>query len=369
MPALRTIMRPWLVATLLCLIYMVFVLLQNNGDPLAFVTIGTRFSQGIPDGSEGYDGQFNYYIARDPSTAAQFIDVPAYRFQRILFPLLGRVLALGQESLIPWAFLLINLVSLAVGTYLLEKLLIGHGVSRWYAITYGLTLGIFGSLRLSLSEPLAYALVIGGITLAHREKWLWSALLFALAALAKETSLFFPAAYTLYLLYKRQWRIAIPFTFIGVLPFAIWQLILRNQFGEFGIGSGGALSTSFEVIPFAGVIRILTDSPAEARAGLLFIFGAILLPFVLVPVVWALWRCWVDMRTGNLSTYWFLMLVNAAILLFVPLSTYREPIGILRFIVGLQIVVILYTAHEHCYRALRNTTIWALTILFIFALV
>lgn len=366
--AARTIMRPWTIALVLCILYLLFVLVQKQGDPLAFVTIGTRFSQNIPDGSEGYDGQFNYYIARDPSTAAQFIDVPAYRFQRILFPMMGRVLSLGQESLIPWAFVLINLAALAAGTYLMENLLVKHDVSRWYAITYGLTVGIFGSVRLSLSEPLAYALVIGGVTLTHREKWGWSTFVFALAALAKETTLFFPAAYTLYLLYKRHWQIAIPFAFISVLPFALWQLVLSNQFGSMGIGSGGALATSFEIIPFMGVIRILTDSPTDARAGLLFIFGAILLPFVLVPVVWALWRCWKDMRAGKVSAYWFLMLVNAGIMLFTPLSTYREPIGILRFIIGLQIAVILYTAHEHRYRALRNTTIWALTVLFIFTL-
>src|SRR5262245_11107745 len=122
MPRLR--IRPWMVVTILCLLYVLFVVAQNNGDPRALVTIGNRFSNGEPEGTEGYDGQFVYYIARDPSTAAQYIDVPAYRFQRILLPALGRVLAFGQEPLIPWALLVVNLIALGVGTALLERLLV-----------------------------------------------------------------------------------------------------------------------------------------------------------------------------------------------------------------------------------------------------
>ena len=305
-----------------------------------------------------------YYIARDPSTAAQYLDVPAYRFQRILLPLLGRTLAVGQQSLIPWTLLVINLISLAGGTWLLEKLLVQQGVSRWYALTYGLTVGIFASVRLSLSEPLAYGLVLGGITLASRERWGWSAVIFALAALAKETTLFFVAGYGLYLLLGRRWWMAIMFGGVAILPFAVWQLILRSSLGAFGIGSGGAKASSFEVIPFGGVARILTDSPPESRIGLALIFSVILIPFVIVPTLWAVWRCWVDGRKGVWSAYTYLLFANGAIMPFVPFSTYSEPLGILRFIIGLQIAVILYAAEGKRTRVLRNTTIWIVTIFF-----
>lgn len=365
MPKSRRLkLRPWMVVTTLCIIYVAIVLGRNGGDPLTLVTIGTRFSQGIADGTEGYDGQFVYYIARDPSTAAHYLDVPAYRFQRILLPISGRALAVGQVALIPWVLLAINLISLAGGTWLLEQLLEQRRASRWYALTYGLTVGIFASVRLSLSEPLAYCLVLGGITLAERERWTWSAVIFALAALAKETTLLFAAGYVLYLLVQRCWRIAALVGTVSVLPFIIWQLILRSYLGTFGIGSGGALATSFELIPFAGVARILTDTPPQSHGGLLIVFGAILIPFVIVPTLWALWRCWGDWRSRKWTAYTWLLLVNAAIMPFVPFSTYREHIGILRFIVGLQIVIILYAAENHQTRALRYSTVWIVTILF-----
>lgn len=361
-------LRPWLVVTVLCLLYVALVLLRNDGNPLALVTIGTRFSEGIVEGTEGYDGQFVYYIARDPNTAAQYLDVPAYRFQRILLPILGRVLAFGQPSFIPWTLLFVNLIALAGGTWLLEQLLVRQSVSRWYALTYGLTIGIFASVRLSLSEPLAYALVLVGITLAGRDRWALSALVFALAALAKETTLFFVAGYGLYLLAGGRLRTAISFGAIASVPFFIWQIILRNSLGTFGIGSGGALATSFEIIPFAGVIKILTDTPPQSRAGIIVIFSVILIPFVIVPTLWGLWRCWVDARKHTRTVYSWLLFMNAAIMPFVPFSTYREPLGILRFIVGLQIAIILYAAERHQTRALRNSTIWIVTILFAFSL-
>lgn len=365
MPSMRTAIRPWLVVTILCSIYVVFTIAQNNGDSLALVTMGTRFSEGNPEGTEGYDGQFVYYIARDPATAAQYIDVPAYRFQRILLPALARLLAFGQESLIPWTLLIVNLIALGAGTALIERLLAEHGASRWYALGYGLTIGMFGSVRLSLPEPLAYALVLGGIVvLAKRGRWLWGAFFFALAGLAKETTLFFAAGYVLYWLYQRRWRVAVSFAMVVIAPFALWQLILYSRLGAFGVGSGGALATSFEGIPFAGVIRILT----EGGLGVFLVFGAIIAPFVLVPTAWALWRCWRDLQARGLSLYDFLLFTNAFIMLFVPFSTYREPLAILRFIVGLQIAVILYAAWKPAPRALRNTTTWIVTLMFIYAL-
>jgi hypothetical protein len=365
MPASRTAIRPWHIVTISFLFYALLTIAQNNGDPLALVTIGTRFSEGNPQGTEGYDGQFAYYIARDPSTAAQYIDVPAYRFQRILLPALGRLLALGQEPLLPWALLIVNLVALGVGTALMERLLTEHGASRWYALSYGLTIGTFGAARLTLAEPLAYALVLGGIVvLARRERWLWGAFLFALAALAKETTFLFAAGYVLYWLYERRWRVAVLFGIVVIAPFVLWQFVLYRWLGAFGIGSGGAMATSFEVIPFAGIIRILT----EGGLGVFLVFGAIIIPFVLVPTAWGLWRCWRDLQAGGLVLYDFLLFTNAFIMLFVPFSTYREPLAILRFIVGLQIAVILYAAWKPAPRALRNTTIWIVTLMFIYAL-
>ena len=366
--------RPWFLSTLLCLIYaLAVILIRGNGDPLMLVTIGTDYSPADSIhaySAEGYDGQFVYYIARDPSNAAPLIDVPAYRYQRILLPALGIVGSIGQDTLIPWALLAINLLALAAGIAILEHLLIEHKVSRWYAVGYGLSLGVFGAARLSTTETLAYALVLGAIWLIRQERWLWGAVLLALAALAKETTLVFVAAYGLYWLSQRKWSQTIVVGIIALLPFAIWQVILFNWFGEFGVGSGGNLATSFELIPFMGVLRILT----EGGAALFGFYVLLIAPFVLIPTLWGLRQCWLDFRawrssdTGRSWTlYSWLLLLNVGIMPFIPFSTYREPLGILRFIVGLQIAVILYAAQQRNMRVLRNSTIWFVTSLLVIA--
>jgi len=357
--------RPWLLVTLIALVYALAVVFTQGG-PLALVTLGTRFSDGDPQtdtGAEGYDGQFVYAIARDPNDAARFLDVPAYRYQRILLPALGGALALRQTDALPWALLAINLAALAAGTWALEQLLSHYGASRWYALGYGLALGTLGAVRLTLPEPLAYALALGGLLLAVRGRLLPAALLFALAALAKETTLVLAAAVGLSLLWQRRWREAVVFGAVALLPFAVWQALLSARLGAAGVGAGGALATSFEIIPFAGVIRILT----EGGLTVFVVLGAILLPFVLLPTVWGLLAGWRALRRGNTGLTTWLLLISAGVMAFIPFSTYREPLGILRFIVGLQIAVVLFAAQTRHRRALLYSTLWALTLLVLVA--
>ncbi len=109
MTGLGTVVRTKpLIPAFVCLvgsiIFVAWVIFNSGGDPLSLARLGTRYSQGDPNGSEGYDGQFSYYIARnpDPAELLPFLDVPAYRYQRILLPLLARFLSLGNVEIIPW---------------------------------------------------------------------------------------------------------------------------------------------------------------------------------------------------------------------------------------------------------------------------
>ncbi len=356
---MNNFLRPWFVAVLLCLLYALAVILIYR-TPLALVTIGTDFA-GEVDGAysaEGYDGQFVYYIARDPLNAASLIDVPAYRYQRILLPLLA--MPFGGSV---WALLIIGLVALGAGTAALEAHLRLFNVSRWYALGYALSLGVLGSARLSLPEPLAYGLCAGGAYLIARERHLAGAVLFALAAFAKETALVFAAGYGFHYLLSRDLHRAVTLAAVTLIPFAIWQGVLFAWLGSAGVGSGGAGATGFSPVPFGGVADILLVGGAELFGVFLLLLG----PFVLLPTLWGLWRAVRDVRAPNWTLYTTVLLVNAAIMLFVPFSTYREPLGILRFIVGLQLAVILYAGSRRDARTLRNSTLWAVTLLFVVA--
>lgn len=254
-----------------------------------------------------------------------------------------------------------NLAIVLVSSWLLAAMLKAQNLSRWYIIGYTLSIGIFGSVRLSMTEPLAYGLVITGIWWVMQERWYPAAVVFALAALSKETTLLFPASYGLLLLYERKIFKAVSFGAVVLLPFIIWQGILYWQLGELGVGSGGALATGFEVMPFMGFLRIFLEGGLAPFLLLLVLVG----PFVFIPTLWGLWQSWRDYQDKRWSIYTLFLFSNAALMLFVPFSTYREPLGILRFIVGLQIAVILYAAQRRQQRVLRYSTLWVITSLII----
>ena len=45
MSLVRRLIRPWFITTVLCLVYVGIVILSNKGNPIALVTLGTRFSE------------------------------------------------------------------------------------------------------------------------------------------------------------------------------------------------------------------------------------------------------------------------------------------------------------------------------------
>jgi hypothetical protein len=358
--------QPWLVILVFSLGYVGLTLARHDGDPLAFALIGTRYSQdGVvgpdPQGTPGYDGQFAYFIASNPVAGWRYCDVPAYRYQRILYPLLAWALALGHPMVVPWTLILINLAAVAVGTYFTERLLASHSVSRWYALSYGLYGGIVAGLRLDLAGPLAYGLMQGGLWAWAEKRIDLAAVLLALAALAKETTLFAFAGLLLHLLLQRRWR-DIPRLGLPVaVPFALWQGILWISLGRPGVGSGGTMATPFEWVPFGGLFRAATVSwPA------FWLLLAIEGPLFVLPTVWALARSVRSLLWGHRHPWTAVLLMQAAVLPFLPFSTWREPLAMARLATGLVGATLLSGALHRSRRVLNLSLAWLATLALLF---
>lgn len=367
-------LRPWKIVLLFCLVYLIVIFAINGADIKTFVTIGSCYSscdfsmdEGCPEGTDnGYDGQYAYYIARDPAHATGCMDVPAYRYQRILLPMLGYALSFGVDNLIPVIFIAVNLGMLVFSVALLETLMTNLRVSRWYALVYGLFFGVVIGVRVSTTEPLAYGLVIVAIWLSQQEDehpWQQALLLLA-AVMAKETTMQFVAGYLLYYVLVGRWRDGLRLGLIVGIPFVIWQLYLYSWIGTFGVGSGGGGATSFEIIPYNGVWRILTETNNLAAFVLL---GMLVIPSTVLPSAWGLWvtarELW---QRQEYHLYTCLHLINAATVVFVPFSTYREFLGIFRFIVGLVLTHLLYAALRcRGKRSLVYSTLWIILLLFV----
>ena len=385
------LLRPWTVVLVLALAYAGLTLARYGGDPLAFALVGTRYSQSDPQGTWGYDGQFAYYIARDPAGGWQYCDVPAYRYQRILYPLLAWALAPGRPSGVGWTLVALNVVALAGGTYLTERLLASHGVSRWYALAYGLYGGLVAGLRLDLTEPLACGLVQAALwaweryeagcrmqgagrrmqnagckreVVAHDPRFaicnlqfVLAVTLLALAALAKETALIAAAGLLLYLALEHRWGEATKLGLVVGLPFAIWQAVLWAWLGSPGVGAGGALATPFEWLPFAGLLRVAT-----VKWSAFWLLLAIEGPLFVLPTVWALSVSVRDLVGGRRHPWGTVLLAQAAALPFLPFSTWREPLAMARFAAGLVAATLLYGAWRCSRRVLTFSLFWLATL-------
>jgi hypothetical protein len=276
---------PALVVLLVAMLIVLAAVWQANGDPMALVRIGTRFSEGDPDGSEGYDGQFVYYIAVDPNPwrVARQLDVPAYRYQRILLPLFARLFSFGNPTVLPFLLILIGIVSLVVGTWAVSELLAGWGVNRWYALIYGFWAGFLLALMVDLPEPLAYGLVVLGFLALERKKKLPGWILLGLSPFAKEVTLVFLAALLISYIIERKWVDTVCLALVGLVPYALFQTWLWYAFGAPGIGSGGGMATPFEIIPFMGFLRIGAESLTYLIA-----MGVVFIPMLIIPSIWGI---------------------------------------------------------------------------------
>jgi len=363
------VIRPFHVVGLIALAYIALILARYSGDPSKFALVGTRYDPGLQGGTWGYDGQFAYQIARDPLGASRFLDVPAYRYQRVLYPLTAWALALAvsplsgtggiEGGLVPWMLIAVNGLALVAGTRFTEDILTGRGTNRWYALSYGLFGGLMMAVRLDLTEPLAYALAQAAVLSYERGRTRGAAGLLALAALTKETTLLVAAGFLLSFALSRRWRDWIEWAVIVGAPFAALQVFLKVGLGAWGVGSGGAMGTPFEWIPYRGLWSL-----AAINVRAFALIALIVTPMALLPALAALVAALRDVARRDVHPLVCVLLVNALVIPFTPQSTLREPLGMLRLIVGLVAAVLAWGAYRRSRRALNYSLLWIATLAF-----
>ncbi len=345
---------PAFLSLAVALAYVLWRLAVGGWDPVALAELGERYDGGNIAGSQGYDGQFAYYMAVDPrpESVAPRLDVPAYRYQRVLYPMLARALALGQVERIGWSLIALNLASLFLGTLAVGEVMVSYGRRPGHALVYGLWVGLVAAVGVDLHEPLAYALVAGAWLAWVREKPATAALLAGLALFAKETTILFWGALLLEALFNRRSGRATALA-AGGIAFALWQLWLWRTFGRPGIGSGGAMSTPFEWIPLMGLLRI-----GQVSTKVLAVFLAAFGPTVVLPALWGTAVGIRDLWRGKGDAVSWALLANAGAVIFLPFSTFREPLGLLRFATGLVLATLFYAAARNARRPLAYSWFW-----------
>lgn len=137
----------------------------------------------------GHDGQQFYVIARhplNPMAAAGAVEPVAYRYRRILFPLIGSIFAPGGSRALIVVFLLESLAGVAIGAWALSRL---PRAPWWLPLTMALTPGVIAALGRSLSDALGAGLALLAVTLAIERRWGPMLLALVAAAMTRETLL------------------------------------------------------------------------------------------------------------------------------------------------------------------------------------
>jgi hypothetical protein len=268
-------LAPAILVALIFLFFIIRILIQTQGDYRYFLMLGTYFLDQGANRSElikaddnpylekyGYDGQFNYFLAVDPANSHYYTDSASYRNTRILYPALARLLALGDKETIPITLVYINLAAIVLGTYVLALWLRSKGVSPWYSLIYGFYNGNIVTLTCSLSDTLAYTLVICGVYYLDKQprRLGLASIFFGMAFLSRETILIFPICYSVFIWLEESkataniWRATSKALILlaSLGPGLVYQLYLYYLYGAFGLGNNSPL----ENVPLLGLFKL-----------------------------------------------------------------------------------------------------------------
>ncbi len=248
----------------ICIAYLAIILLyaqRFDYNFSGFACVGSRFASPeligprtiVIPGSRGYDGQFFYFAARDPfilGEAHRSIDVPAYRYGRILYPWLAALFALGSPTLIPYTLVLVNLAGVLMGSYFVLRWLRDEGLNLWYAVIYGLLSGFILCLLRDLAGPVAMGFLVGGLYLFSIRRLFAGSIFLGAALLTREVVLIVPAVYLLFAIFGRRSGKRISAIILSFAPLLLWSGYVFSRFGSYPFREGEG---NFG-LPFAGVI-------------------------------------------------------------------------------------------------------------------
>jgi hypothetical protein len=178
------------------------LLAPRGFDPSAFLLLGDRYvdQSALPSparalrNASGFDGQFYYRLAIDPFARAEQVsgirfDFPAYRAQRIGYPVLAWAFSLGEPSRAAAALFAVNLLAVlllaAVAAWLVRA-----GELSWAgcALICGWP-GFLVSLTHDTSEIVQSVLLLAALACFLKERRGWYALLAFCALMTRETAL------------------------------------------------------------------------------------------------------------------------------------------------------------------------------------
>lgn len=238
--------------------------------------------------STGYDGLAYYVVADDP-----FLRHPqirdAFRYQRIVYPLLIWAASLGRRSWRPAAMAGVNVIAVLAITLIAVSIITasGRGTSPWWAVACAVNPSLIIGVEYDLAEPVVIALCLLGLLFYIRRQLVATTVALAVAMLTREVAILFLIPLLLAEIGARRFRRTVVLA-LSVAPYVVWQEILARTFGQ----AGAATSRGNLDRPFVGIMAVLQEARRSTLRAALVHQGSILgvLVFTIVAlVVAAVW--------------------------------------------------------------------------------
>ena len=228
----------------LILLLLVIIYMYNykfDGNITGFFRIGAEFPKSpyldttkaliFPE-QVGMDGQMFLTIGFDPflrnPNTIQALDIPDFRYRRILYPLLGYILGLGKVSLIPYAMVVINCISTIAIILYTKAYLKFIEAPAWQSILVLCIPSVWIILYFSTAGLLSSALLVSSLYYYRTRKFFLSVFLIGLACFARETILIVVLSFCCASLLQRKWKEFILYL-TSSIPWLCWNFYITTQ--------------------------------------------------------------------------------------------------------------------------------------------
>jgi hypothetical protein len=237
-------------------------LVRHGLDSSVFIVAGDRFvdTSKLPSPiyvrqkSQGYDGQFYYRLALAPFDLRQpldgiELDAPAWRMQRIVYPVLAWALSFGRPQLVPLALLVLNLIGIGCVAAFAVRLTQRLALPPLVPFAIVLWPGFLVTLTHDTTEILSAALILAALDCYFAGRLVTFAVVGALATLTRETGVFILGGLLVYEGFRANWRAAAA-CLASLGPFVIWHQLQSMLWGT----STASVAANTTTWPFFGII-------------------------------------------------------------------------------------------------------------------
>jgi hypothetical protein len=240
---------------------------------------------------EGYDGQMYHYMAHDPFITRGFsqeIDLPRFRYRRILVPVCAWLLAAGQDRFVDPAYVLVVNLFVFLGTWWVALIARHFGVHPAWSLAFLMLPAVLVSLDRMTVDIALVAVTAGAVYYVYRSNWIAVFTLCVLSGLIRESGLLIAAGVAGWFAFRRCFTRATIMAMSAIPAFG-WYAYVNSRTAAVDVNH-------LSLVPFVGILNRLA-APLPYQYGTAMYVAVTALDYAaLVGIVAAVFYCGLHAR-------------------------------------------------------------------------